>query len=79
MRTDMLSAFSSGAQPVGRRCEAAVIACRCVVMIEKCRAPSIIRKAISRQFSSTSETDFAAELVRFRHAGQRASFGSPRG
>jgi hypothetical protein len=31
-----------------------VIALRCVVMMEKCRAPSIIRKAISRQLWSTT-------------------------
>ncbi len=31
-----------------------MIALRCVVMIEKCRAPSIIRKAISRQLWSAT-------------------------
>src|ERR1700688_4987638 len=34
MRTDMLSAFSSGAYPVASRCDAAVMALRWVVMIE---------------------------------------------
>src|SRR5438445_5054352 len=36
------------------RCEAEVIAFLCVVMIEKCRAPSIIRKPMSRQLWSTT-------------------------
>src|SRR6266700_6372024 len=36
------------------RCEADVIAFLCVVMIEKWRAPSIIRKPISRQLWSTT-------------------------
>ena len=33
------------------------MALRCVVMIEKCRAPSIIRKAISRQLASTTASE----------------------
>jgi len=36
------------------RCDAEVIAFLCVVMIEKWRAPSIIKKAISRQLWSTT-------------------------
>src|SRR5215475_12852715 len=36
------------------RCEAEVMALRWVVMMEKCRAPSIIRKPISRQLWSTT-------------------------
>src|SRR5215813_10449695 len=36
------------------RCEAEVIAFRCVVMIEKWRAPSIIKKPINRQLWSTT-------------------------
>src|SRR5947207_8211381 len=39
------------------RWEAAVIAFLCVVMIEKWRAPSIIRKAISRQLWSTTASE----------------------
>src|SRR5262249_37597433 len=39
------------------RCEAEVIALRCVVMMEKWRAPSIIRNAMRRQLWSTTASE----------------------